>query len=982
MSTMSTNNKESSSIPVDSNSKMHSNSNRSSPQSDIQELNSDKSSGSSRLEPENCSPDLTSGEIKPPCSDRTSDVINHIKSSKINYTNPTITTDKNGSKNCGSNNATITDNNSDGSLLLTSNAPAPNSLVSSKHDTSIDDVVPPPAQLSAMSTSPPQHEDRMDSVVSFKSQTDTEEVNPQTETDGLTCIASNITSNGSDETTTTMHIEMGSVKRVDCKQSCHNKSPDSLVDCAQSKDKEEKLDKTALVYSREQCSQTQQEQCQKECQTDSAQCQKECQTEGDHEGGDVSDYKRKVVCDTQSMAIKCPTDTNKDQCLKKFCQETETDRTRIKAGVQRSSSIDHCHRRFSERDPRYQHQRRQQSTDYLYFCKKSEAGGVEVNGAVESGGGICTENNIPTQQSQHQGSSPPNYFQLGSRGGGGPLVPLSSSDSSSIKGHHKRAESQFSDPGCYDVEFHSSDSKYTAVEVVTTEVLVVSSSTGGLLQDAPMTVPSSPPDETPASKTKWGFSSGIGKPSLYHALVVIFLEFFAWGLLTSPMIDVLNDTFPDHTFLMNGLIMGIKGILSFLSAPLIGALSDVWGRKFFLLVTVFFTCLPIPFMKINTWWYFALISMSGVFAVTFSIVFAYVADVTDEEERSYAYGLVSATFAASLVTSPALGAYLGSVHSDDLVVGLATAIALLDVFFILVAVPESLPEKLRLSSSWSAANITWENADPFSALWKVSSDRRILLISMTVLLSYLPEAGQYSCFFVYLRLVMGFNAEMVATFIAAVGILSVVAQTALLALLMKNLSCKKVIIIGLMFEMMQLMWYGFGSQAWIMWAAGLLASISSITYPAISSYVSMYTDADKQGVVQGIVTGVRGLCAGLGPAMFGFIFYIFHVDLSESSEERLLNANNPHNSNTTTVTRESVVAPLVPGPPFVFGSLMVMVALLVAVFLPEGDGKTVTAKTRRQSGSSTLDMGYERSHKKNDSIDAASLPLMDESVVL
>lgn len=55
-------------------------------------------------------------------------------------------------------------------------------------------------------------------------------------------------------------------------------------------------------------------------------------------------------------------------------------------------------------------------------------------------------------------------------------------------------------------------------------------------------------------------SSGVGEASLYHALVVIFLEFFSWGLLTSPMITVLNETFPDHTFLMNGLIMGIKGI--------------------------------------------------------------------------------------------------------------------------------------------------------------------------------------------------------------------------------------------------------------------------------------------------------------------------------------------------------------------------------------------------------------------------------------
>lgn len=108
-----------------------------------------------------------------------------------------------------------------------------------------------------------------------------------------------------------------------------------------------------------------------------------------------------------------------------------------------------------------------------------------------------------------------------------------------------------------------------------------------------------------------------------------------------PIISTLNETFPDHTFLMNGLIMGIKGILSFLSAPLIGALSDVWGRKFFLLITVAFTCAPIPLMSINTWWFFAMISISGVFACTFSVVFAYVADVTEENQRSLAYGLVN-----------------------------------------------------------------------------------------------------------------------------------------------------------------------------------------------------------------------------------------------------------------------------------------------------------------------------------------------------
>lgn len=110
-------------------------------------------------------------------------------------------------------------------------------------------------------------------------------------------------------------------------------------------------------------------------------------------------------------------------------------------------------------------------------------------------------------------------------------------------------------------------------------------------------------------------------------------------------------------------------------------------------------------------WYFTVLSISGVFAVTFSVVFAYVADVTTEHERSSAFALVSATFAASLVTSPTIGTYLTRVYSDNMVIALATAVAVLDVFFILIAMPESLPDNVR-PASWGS-HISWEKADPF-----------------------------------------------------------------------------------------------------------------------------------------------------------------------------------------------------------------------------------------------------------------------------
>jgi len=449
--------------------------------------------------------------------------------------------------------------------------------------------------------------------------------------------------------------------------------------------------------------------------------------------------------------------------------------------------------------------------------------------------------------------------------------------------------------------------------------------------------------------------TGFYQPSVYHALVIIFLEFFAWGLLMSPVITVLDETFPNDAFLMNGLIQGVKGLLSFLSAPLIGALSDVWGRKPFLLLTVTFTCAPIPLMKFSPMWYFAITSLSGIFSVTFSIVFAYVSDVTTAEERSAAYGLVSATFAASLVTSPAIGAYLGALYGENLVVAVATAIALLDILFIMVAVPESISETAHPEVHQN--KMSWERADPFASLKRIGKDHLILMLCVTVFLSYLPEAGEYSSFFVYLRLVMDFSPEKVAAYVAMIGVLSCLAQTALLALLMKQFGNKHTMIVGLTFEMIQLLMIGFFSQHWLLWMAGAVSALGSITYPAISVFVSAHASPDQQGVAQGVITGIRGLCNGLGPALYGFIFYLFGVDIAKmppsgslsgsmsGSVSGSVSGSSPssvavsHNRTNTGHDLDTAgVYKVVPGPPFVFGGILVIIAILVATYMPNNPG--------------------------------------------
>ncbi|KAH9278736.1 Tetracycline resistance protein, class B [Echinococcus granulosus] len=493
-------------------------------------------------------------------------------------------------------------------------------------------------------------------------------------------------------------------------------------------------------------------------------------------------------------------------------------------------------------------------------------------------------------------------------------------------------------------------------------------------------------------------------PSVYHAAVVIFLEFFAFGLLTSPMISVLDEAFPKHTFLMNGLIQGVKGFLSFLSAPLIGALSDIFGRKPFLFLTVTFTCSPIPFIKLSHWWYFTMISISGIFSVTFSVILAFVSDVTTVENRTWAYGLVSATFAASLIISPSLGAFLEKAYSESFVITLASLIALSDVLFVLFCVPESLDscanssggggygcgscascgavkrislaappspssqsvcvnssEQPTVERSWP---ITWDKVDPFGALRHISRGRLTLLVCLTTFLSYLPEAGEYSCFFVYLRLVIGFSEENVALFIAICGLFSCIAQTCGLGLLISCLGAKHAIIVGLAFEACQLAMFGFFSSAWILWLAGCVAGLGSITYPALSAFLSNHVKADQQGLTQGLLTGIRGLCGGLGPAVYGFIFFIFQVDLNyRPSNQSLLDGSLASGQNEVLSGENQTfqsqlqllhrVWTFIPGPPFAFGAFLALSAILVAILIPDNNAYLILPTTAFGTPAST-----------------------------
>ncbi|XP_010015978.1 PREDICTED: hippocampus abundant transcript-like protein 1, partial [Nestor notabilis] len=191
-------------------------------------------------------------------------------------------------------------------------------------------------------------------------------------------------------------------------------------------------------------------------------------------------------------------------------------------------------------------------------------------------------------------------------------------------------------------------------------------------------------------------------------------------------------------------------------------------------------------------------------------------------------------------------------------------------------------------------------------------------------------------------------------------------QTVFLGILMRSIGNKNTVLLGLGFQILQLAWYGFGSQFWMMWVAGGVAAMSSITFPAVGALVSRNAESDQQGVVQGIITGVRGLCNGLGPALYGFIFFLFHVELSELPPDQI--------SGKEAMQDPSDERAVIPGPPFLVGACIVLLAFLVALFIPE---HSKNSSTRKHSNSSNNTLGNNLTQSSEEDIE----PLLQDSSV-
>ena len=372
------------------------------------------------------------------------------------------------------------------------------------------------------------------------------------------------------------------------------------------------------------------------------------------------------------------------------------------------------------------------------------------------------------------------------------------------------------------------------------------------------------------------------RPSRWLVFPIIFTQMLNYGIIR-PSIPILELRFFQQSFAESSLVGGtadaLGALLSFMVMPLLGTYSDHAGRKGILLLTLLLNSLPVLTLclyphYLSLWWFFGVQIISKL--STFSSVYAYLADVTVREQRGQAYAQMSGMVFLALTIGPAISS-VTSMQTSFIIAALLSILNLLYCHFVM---PESLPSLVYrpLLSPTSASTPSVEHPtpprhlSPFSTVTFMLSSHLYTLIFCMVLFEQLAMYGIGEIFLLYLMDVLSFTRRDNIHLGIAQGVASIVVMLVILPAISRWLDEKRIILISIVLYLAWTIAYPFVTSRTEVFGLLTLTSLSTMSYPATSSLLSIHTGSTHQGLAQGALSGIRSLALGLGPLIFAVVF--------------------------------------------------------------------------------------------------------------
>jgi DHA1 family tetracycline resistance protein-like MFS transporter len=374
---------------------------------------------------------------------------------------------------------------------------------------------------------------------------------------------------------------------------------------------------------------------------------------------------------------------------------------------------------------------------------------------------------------------------------------------------------------------------------------------------------------------------------------------FSDSLIDSILESPLSGATAQASFYF-GFFGATWALMQFIFSPIMGALSDRFGRRRVILISCFGLGLDYILMALapNLVWFFIGRILSGITAASFSTAAAYVADVTPPEKRAASYGLFGAAFGIGFVVGPGVGGLLGE-FGLRIPFWVAAGLTLCNAAYGYFILPESLALENRSKFSLRKAN-------PLASLKLLRSHPELLGLASILLIYQLAHQVFPSVFVLYAGHRYSWGSKTVGITLMVVGIASVIMQGFVVRRSAAMLGERRMLFIALFFGACGYFIYGIASNGWVFWGAIPVFALVGFFTPALQGLMTRRVSAKEQGQLQGANSSLMGIAGMFGPVVFT---WVFSAAISEN------------------------VPIQVPGAPFLLAALLHVAAIVVAVFV-------------------------------------------------
>ncbi len=359
------------------------------------------------------------------------------------------------------------------------------------------------------------------------------------------------------------------------------------------------------------------------------------------------------------------------------------------------------------------------------------------------------------------------------------------------------------------------------------------------------------------------------KAAIAFILVIVVLDVLSLGLVIPVLAKLIKKLVDDDEVLASwyiGLFGTIWALMQFFCSPIMGALSDRFGRRPVLLVSAFGLGLDYILLALapNLGWLIVGRVITGITAASFSTAQAYLADVTTPENRSAAFGMFGAAFGLGFVLGPVAGGLLSDIDLR-LPFWVSAVLTLANALYGFFILPESLPKEKRMPFRWSRAN-------PLGSLKLLASKTGLLPMAAILFLYQLSHQVFQSVFVIYTDERFKWSGLMVGSALATVGILNVIVQGGLIRPAIKRYGERILVFVGLIGGIVGFTSYSIAWTGQIFFACTLFFALMGFFNASLQGIMSKQLETNEQGQLSGANSSLNGIAGMIGPYLFTTVF--------------------------------------------------------------------------------------------------------------